>query len=69
MTKLLERAITAIRSLPETAQNSIGKSMLDAVTRHRKLNDDLAEAEAQLDAGKGIPAEEVLAELKERHGV
>ena len=69
MTKTLEKAITVIRTLPETAQDSIGQSMLDAAARHRKLNDDLVLAEAQLDAGQGIPAEEVLADLKARHGV
>ncbi len=68
MTKTLERAIAAIRSLPETTQDSIGQSMLDAARRHRELNEELAEAERQLDAGEGIPAENVIADLKKRYG-
>lgn len=68
-TKTLEQAISAIRALPERAQDSIGQSMLAAARQHRKLNEELSEAELQLDAGEGIPAEEVIADLKERHGV
>ncbi len=69
MTKTFDKAVTLIRSLPETTQESIGQSMLDTAARHRKLNDQLKRAEAELDAGQGIPAEEVIADLKERHGV
>ncbi len=66
MTKTLEQAIAAIRELPETTQDGIGQSMLDAARRHRKLNEELANAERQLDAGEGVPAEDVIAELKKR---
>ncbi len=68
MTKILDMAVTAIRALPESAQETIAKSMLDAAARHKKLNENLAVAEEQLDAGKGIPAEDVLSDLKQRHG-
>ena len=69
MTRTFEQAIAAVRALPTNAQDSIGRSMLDAAERHRKLNQELAEAEAQLDAGEGIPAEDVIAALKKRNGV
>lgn len=68
MQDLIDKAIEAVKALPEFAQVRIGQSMLDAAERHRQLNAGFAEAEAELDGGMGIPAEAVVAELKRRYG-
>lgn len=72
MSTKLENAVTAIKALPEEAQDAIAEQLIAKVRAHRQLNDELAAAEARLDAGEGIPADQVIAELRrqqERHDV
>ncbi len=40
-----------------------------AARQHRKLNEELSEAELQLDTGEGIPTVDVFVDLKQRYGV
>ncbi len=65
-TPTLDEAVEAVRKLPEEAQSAIADEMIRRAAWHRELNEKLAEAEARLDAGEGIPAEDVIAELRER---
>jgi len=67
MTAKLDEALTIIRSLPEQAQDAIADAMLEKARLHREINDKLAAAERQLDAGEGIPASNVIADLKRRY--
>ncbi len=64
----IDRAIEAVKKLPDAAQRRIGRSMLDAVTRYHQLNEALVQAEAELDAGQGIPAQDVVNLLSQRYG-
>ena len=67
MTAKLDEALSVIKSLPEKAQDAIADDMLEKARMHREINEKLAAAERQLDAGQGIPAETVIAELKARY--
>jgi hypothetical protein len=63
MTKL-ENAIKAAEQLPEELQEKLGEDLLRFIDKYMSLRDDLEAAIAEIDAGKGIPAEEVFAELR-----
>jgi hypothetical protein len=53
MVKTLERAIAEIATLPEAAQEEIGRGLLAHVENVRKLRSQLEEAARELDAGEG----------------
>ncbi len=63
MTKL-ENAIKAAEQLPEELQERLGEDLLHFIDKYLALRDDLEAAIAEIDAGKGIPAEEVFAEVR-----
>ncbi|WP_187973402.1 hypothetical protein [Aquibium microcysteis] len=63
MTKM-ENAIKAAEQLPEELQEKLGEDLLRFIDKYMSLRDDLEAAIAEIDAGKGIPAEEVFAELR-----
>jgi len=63
MTKL-ENAIKAAEQLPEELREKLGENLLHFVDKYLALRDDLEAAIVEIDAGKGIPAEEVFAELR-----
>ncbi|MDN2581732.1 hypothetical protein [Aquibium sp. ELW1220] len=63
MTKL-ENAIKDAERLPEELQERLGEDLLHFIDKYLALRDDLEAAIAEIDAGKGIPAEEVFAEVR-----
>jgi hypothetical protein len=68
MTKL-ENAIKAAEQLPEELQERLDEDLLPFIDKYLALRDDLEAAFAEIDAGKGIPAEEVFAEVRASLGV
>ncbi len=50
MQDLIDKAIEAVKALPESAQVRIGQSMLDAAERHRQLNAGFARRKLSLTA-------------------
>jgi hypothetical protein len=71
MVKTLERALAEAASLPEAAQEQIGRELLDHIARLRALRSDLEVGIAELDAGLGAPlnVEDVIARAHKRHGI
>lgn len=67
MSTKLKTAVIAIEALPEEVQDAIADDLLARVRRHKELNEKLTAGERQLDAGEGIPAEKVIADLKARY--
>jgi predicted transcriptional regulator len=67
MTKL-ENAIKAAEQLPEDLRERLGDNLLHFIDKYLALRDDLEAAIAEIDAGKGIPAEEAFAELRDSLG-
>ena len=63
MTKL-ETAVKAAEQLPEELRDRLGDDLLHYIDKYLALKDDLEAAIAEIDAGQGIPAEEVFAELR-----
>jgi len=63
MTKL-ENAIKAAEQLPEELREKLGEDLLHFIDKYLALRDDLEAAIAEVDAGAGIPAEEVFAEVR-----
>jgi len=63
MTKL-ENAIKAAEQLPLELREKLGEDLLHFIDKYLALRDDIEAAIAEIDAGKGIPAEEVFAELR-----
>ena len=55
-----------VKSLPTATQEAIGEEMIEKAHLHRRLNDELAEAEARLDAGEGIPADKLITSLRQQ---
>ncbi|MFN3547336.1 MAG: hypothetical protein ACK4U0_07575 [Mesorhizobium sp.] len=68
MTKF-ERAIRAAETLPPEIREKIGAGVLEFVDRYDALARDLEQGIAELEAGRGIPAEEVFADLRRRLGI
>ena len=66
MTAKLDDAVQLIKTLPEVTQDSIADRMFEVARLRKQLNTELDEAEARMDNGEGIPAEQVISELKDR---
>lgn len=66
MTTKLDDALQLIKTLPEVAQDSIADRMFEVARLRQQLNSELEEAETRMDNGEGIPAEQVISELKDR---
>jgi hypothetical protein len=65
MTKL-ERALEYAAKLPDDMQEQLGDDILHFIDKYLALRADLEEGLQELDAGKGIPASVVFADLKKR---
>lgn len=65
MTKL-ERAVEAAQELPEELREEIGENLLHFIDKYLALREDIDAGIAELDAGQGIPAEVVFADLRAR---
>jgi hypothetical protein len=70
MTKLLEEALAEVASLPEAAQEQIGRELIGRVERFHRLRDDIDEGIRSLDADLGRPfdIEDIIEEAHARHG-
>jgi hypothetical protein len=70
MVKTLERALAEVATLPEAAQEEIGRGLLAHVEKFRKLKTDLEQAARELDAGegRGLDIEEFLTRMHLEHG-
>lgn len=64
MTKL-ERARQAVEQLPEDMQDRLADYISRYVDAYRSLHKDILAGARQLDAGKKIAAEDVIARIKE----
>ena len=67
MTKL-ERAVQEAEQLPEELREKLGDDLLHYIHKYLALRDDIDAGIRELDAGQGIPADEVFADLKVRYG-
>jgi hypothetical protein len=68
MTKL-ERALKAAEELPEDLREQIGEDLLHFIDKYLALCDDIDAGIGELDAGQGVPAADMLAELRARVGL
>lgn len=66
MTTTLDKAIKAARALPQSAQDTLARDVMRYLEQRHQLNVELAEAEQRLQAGDGIPAETVIAQLRDQ---
>lgn len=73
MNKMLEKALTELKSQPEEMQEFVASLILSEIESERKLASDEGKEELrqaiqvgldQLDAGQGLSGKEVIAELK-----
>ena len=69
MVKTLERAFAEVATLPEAAQEEIGRSLLAHVEKLRRLRTTLEQAARELDAGEGrkLDIEDFLTQLHQRN--
>jgi hypothetical protein len=70
MTELLETAIAEVSTLPEAAQQKIGRDLLTYIERLRWLQAEIDKGLHSLNAGEGreLDIDAFLQELHERHG-
>ena len=70
MSKVLREAIAKVEALPEPAQESIARELIDYVDRLNALRADLEVGIRQLDAGQGkeLDIEDLLKRARARHG-
>ena len=70
MVKTLERAFAEVATLPEAAQEEIGRQLLAHLEKLRALHASLEQAARELDAGEGreLDIEEFLTEMHRQHG-
>ncbi len=69
MVKTLERAIAEVVSLPEDAQERIGRELLAHVEKLRSLRADIEKGIRSLDAGRGkkVDIEDVIKRARRRN--
>lgn len=63
-----ERAVKAAENLPEDLREELGEDLLHYIDKYLALAGDIDEGLAELDAGKGIPADVVFDRLMARLG-
>ncbi|MGE0753153.1 MAG: hypothetical protein AB7K64_21490 [Variibacter sp.] len=69
MVKILEQALAEVATLPEAAQEDIGRQLLAHVEKLRRLRADIDEGIRSLDAGEGrnIDMAEFKARMKKKY--
>jgi uncharacterized protein (UPF0335 family) len=69
MTKALELAMTKAATLPEAAQEQLGRELLERIERLRELRAAIEVGVRELDAGLGeeVDIEELIGELNDEH--
>jgi hypothetical protein len=70
MTRTLKEAIAEVESLPEAAQEHIGKELLQHVDKLRRLRSKLDKGVQSLDRGEGreLDIKSVLKRARAQHG-
>ncbi|HEX4079523.1 MAG TPA: hypothetical protein VHX61_11710 [Rhizomicrobium sp.] len=70
MTKVLDRALAQVTSLPEPDQEEIGRKLLSHVEKLGQLRSRLDEGLGSLDSGQGsaLDIDDFLADARRRHG-
>jgi hypothetical protein len=70
MTKMLERALAEAATLPEAAQDRIGRELLAHIEKLRRLRADIDTGLNSLDAGAGreLDIEEVIRRARDESG-
>jgi hypothetical protein len=70
MTKTLELALSKAAALPESAQEQLGRDLLERIDQLPRLRADMQLALAELDAGLGeeLDIEDLIRELHSEHG-
>ena len=70
MSKMLDRAMSELATLPETDQDEIGQNLLAHIEKLRLLRRDIDQGVSSLDRGEAAPLdiEEFLRERHEQHG-
>ncbi|MCG6113836.1 MAG: hypothetical protein MEQ84_01440 [Mesorhizobium sp.] len=63
-----DRAVKAAENLPEDLREELGEDLLHYIDKYLALAEDIDEGLAELDAGKGIPADLVFDRLTARLG-
>ncbi len=69
MVKTLELALSKVASLPDAAQEQIGRELLDRLDALARLHAEVAIGIQELDEGKGGPLdiEDVIKQAREEH--
>jgi hypothetical protein len=69
MVRILEIAISKAAELPESAQEQLGREMLERIDALGELRSAIEAGVRQLDAGKGkeLDIEEVIAQARQAH--
>ena len=69
MTELLKTAIAEVTTLPDAAQDEIGRELLTYIERLRWLREEIGKGIRSLDAGEGreLDIEEFLEDMHRRH--
>jgi uncharacterized protein (UPF0335 family) len=70
MVKTLELAISKASTLPEAAQEQLGRELLERIETLEQLRAEVEEGIRELDSGLGeeLEIEEVIARAREEHG-
>jgi predicted transcriptional regulator len=63
-----ERAVKAAENLPEDLREELGEDLLHYIDKYLALTEDIDAGLAELDAGKGVPADIVFDRLMSRLG-
>ena len=69
MVRTLELAITKISSLPEAAQEQLGRELLERIEALQQLRAEIEVGIGELDAGKGeeLDIEDVIRQARAQH--
>ena len=70
MVKTLELAMSKAATLPEAAQEQLGRELLEHIETLSELRAEIEIGIKELDAGKGeeLDVEEVIREVRKEHG-
>ena len=70
MVKTLQLAISKASTLPEAAQEQLGRELLERIETLAQLRDEIEQGIRELDSGLGeeLDVEEIITRVREEHG-